>query len=335
VASVVGRDAELSVLDGALGAERDGGAVILVGGPGIGKSTLWEAAVRSARGRGVRVLLARPSASEARLAFAGLIDLCDRLEPEALAVLPPPQRAALEAALLRAEAVGKPIASAAIAVGFLGVVRALAAHRRVLIALDDLPSLDSPSEEVLAFAARRLEGVDVRFLLARRPGRAGGLERELAVGLQRLTVGPLSLGAVRQLLFDRLGLSVTRQLMRRIMQATDGNPLFALEIGRSLVEHGAPSLGAEVPLPDSLEEMLGIRVARLSAPLRRVLLALALSEPLSAEQVTAVAGRVAVEDAVDAGVVLIDGQHVRASHPLLAAAVVKHSRAREPRELHL
>ena len=39
--------------------------------------------------------------------------------------------------------------------------------------------------------------------------------------------------------FERLELTVSRQFLRRIMDATGGNPLFALEIGRSLVEQGA------------------------------------------------------------------------------------------------
>lgn len=102
-ASVVGRDAELAVLDSAVSAERSGAAVILVGGAGIGKTTLWEAVVDSARARGLHVLVARPSGSELGLAFAGLIDLCDGLEPEVLDALPSPQRTALEAALLRVD----------------------------------------------------------------------------------------------------------------------------------------------------------------------------------------------------------------------------------------
>ena len=55
-----------------------------------------------------------------------------------------------------------------------------------------------------------------------------------------LTVGPLSLGAIRRLLSERLGLSLQRQHLRRVVETTLGNPLFALEIGRSFVELGVP-----------------------------------------------------------------------------------------------
>ena len=335
-ASVVGRDAELVVLESAVSAERAGAAVILVGGAGIGKTTLWEAVVDSARARGLHVLVARPSGSELGLAFAGLIDLCDGLEPEVLGALPSPQRTALEAALLRADPEGGRIAQAAVARGFLSVVRALAARGRVLVAVDDLQSLDPPSDEILAFMARRLEGAAVAFLLARRPGRVGALERFLVRGgLERVRVGPLGLGAIRRLLFERLELTVSRQFLRRIMDASGGNPLFALEIGRSLVEQRAPALEGEVPLPDSVEEMLGVRVARLRARVRRVLLAVSLSEHPRVDELLAMADPGALDDAVDAGVVVIEGQRVRPSHPLLAAAVQKCSRARERREVHV
>ena len=83
--SVVGRDVELSELDHLLREPEAGRGAVLVGGPGIGKTTLWEAAVAAARDRGERVLTARPSGSELELPFAGLIDLCDGLGQAELA----------------------------------------------------------------------------------------------------------------------------------------------------------------------------------------------------------------------------------------------------------
>ena len=69
-------------------------ALVLGGGAGIGKTTLWEAGIEMARGRGTRVLVVRPSGAETSLSFAALIDLCDRIEESALAELPAPQRTA-------------------------------------------------------------------------------------------------------------------------------------------------------------------------------------------------------------------------------------------------
>ena len=127
--------------------------LILAGGPGIGKTTLWQEGIDTARDRGLRVLVSRPSGAEARHSFAGLIDLCDGLDEQILATLPAPQRVALEVALLRTEPGGDRLGAQAIAVGFLGLAYKLSADAPLLIAIDDLQWLDRPSSDVLAFVA--------------------------------------------------------------------------------------------------------------------------------------------------------------------------------------
>src|SRR5581483_40261 len=82
---------------------RPGSSIVLIGAPGIGKTTLWESAVHSAREAGRCVLAARPSGGAAQLPFGGLIDLCDPVGEAELASLPGPQRRTLEEALMRAE----------------------------------------------------------------------------------------------------------------------------------------------------------------------------------------------------------------------------------------
>ncbi|MGH2794338.1 MAG: ATP-binding protein, partial [Actinomycetota bacterium] len=101
-AQIVGREPELGALRDFVGADASARACVLTGGPGIGKTTLWEAGVAAARGSGTRVLVARPSDAEARLAFAALTDLFDTVDIEALTAVPEPQRGALQIALLRA-----------------------------------------------------------------------------------------------------------------------------------------------------------------------------------------------------------------------------------------
>jgi DNA-binding CsgD family transcriptional regulator/tetratricopeptide (TPR) repeat protein len=307
-------------------------ALVLAGGPGIGKTTLWEAGVASARERGVRVLAARPSGTESWLSFAALVDLCTELDTGVLGDLPPPQRNALEVALLRAEPAAAPPEPRAIALGLLNLLRALARDAPLVVAIDDIPWLDAPSADALAFAARRLTSEPIAFLLARRPGQASVLERELDP--MRLQIGPLSLGATRRLLAERLGLSVPRPLLRHIVESTMGNPLFALEVGRTIVEQGLPPAGEDVPVPDAVEDLLSMRVAQLAAPLRRVLLAVALSGEIRVDELAAIGDAAAVEDALDRGLVRLDGDRVRASHPLLAAAARKRARRQERRALH-
>ena len=132
---------------------------------------------------------------------------------------------------------------------------------------------------------------------------------------------------MRRILSERFGLSLPRHVLRRVYESTLGNPLFALEVGRTLAARGAPALTEDLPLPDAVEDLLGTRVAQLDAPVRRLLLALALHADLRVPQLTAIGGPTAVEDAVDAGVILLDGDHARPAHPLLAAAAKTQARA--------
>ena len=185
MSEVIGREPELAVLEKFTGQGAPGLALLLIGGPGIGKTALWERGLHLARDRGIRVLAARPSGAEAELSFAGLFDLLEGIDIGAVGGLPVPQRRALEAALLRAEPMDAAPDRFAIAAGFLGVLRSLAASVPMLIAVDDLQWLDAASAEVLAFAARRARGQRFRFLLSRRSGAASGVERAVDEAVSR------------------------------------------------------------------------------------------------------------------------------------------------------
>ena len=154
-----------------------GARSFLIGGPGIGKTTLLVTAADSARDRSIRVLAARPSSSAAQRPFGGLMDLCDGLGEAEFAPLPAPRRRGLEAALMRAEPATEPGPTSAVALGLMGVVRGLAAGGPVVIAVDDLQWLDRSSAEAVAFVAGRLAGARVGFLLALRRVPRGFLRR--------------------------------------------------------------------------------------------------------------------------------------------------------------
>jgi hypothetical protein len=230
--------------------------------------------------RGLRVLSARGSGAETRLSSAALIDLLDGVGREELAAVPLPQLHALEVALFRAEPTGTPPEAHAIAVGLLNALRSLAAREPLLVAVDDIQWLDRASGDALAFAARRLAGEAVAFLLSRRPGSSSALERALeGRPLERLEVGYLSVGATRRVLSERLGLSLPRNVLRRVFETTLGNPLFTLEVGRALAARGTPAIGGDLPIPDEVEDVLGTRVAQRAGPVRTLLLALGAHGP--------------------------------------------------------
>ena len=166
---MIGREGELTALAGFLdGSESFPGAFVLAGEPGIGKTMLWRRGLELASARSYRVLSCSPSGSEAQLSFTGLGDLLENVLDEALAPLPTPQRRALAVALLLEDADGPPPDQRAIALAFLGALRALAQSEPVAVAVDDLQWLDSSSAFVLEFALRRLREERVAALLGLR-----------------------------------------------------------------------------------------------------------------------------------------------------------------------
>jgi DNA-binding CsgD family transcriptional regulator len=341
---LVGRRQELAAIDVFLEGEGAGPAALLLeGDAGIGKTLLWREGVERARTRGFRTLVATPAGAEVRLSFAGLGDLLGAVAAEALPSLPGPQRRALEVALLLAEADETP-ETRAIALGLVEVLRAVAGTGRVILAVDDLQWLDAPSGEVLAFALRRLDGEPLRLLVAMRSALGGGVPFELdrAFGdarLQRLRLGPLSLGAVYELVRTRLGLTLDRATLIRLHEASAGNPFFALEIGRELRRRGLElSPDQPLPLPGDLLVLLRERLGRLPARTRTLLLiAAALSRPTvglleaavgSPEEVAA-----DLEQALQAGVIELKGEQLRFTHPLLASVCYAQP-ARRRRQTH-
>lgn len=338
---VIGREQELAELTAFLAAV-DGlpAAFLLEGEAGIGKTSLWRAGLELARAHGYRVLRATPATAETRLSFAALGDLLEPVLAETLPELPAPQRRALEVALLLEDAEGPPPDHRAVSLAFLGALRAPAEAAPLLVAVDDVQWLDGPSAFVLEFALRRLREERILFLLTRRTdgGQAPlGLDRAFTdERLRRLTVGPLSLGALHRLLRDRLGLVLARPKLRRLHELSGGNPFFALELAHA-VERGSIRLEAGEPLPGNLSALVHERLEGLPADTRAALLvASALSQP-TLELVSGALGESsepALALALEAQVVELEGDRIRFTHPLLASGVYGTAQSDERRALH-
>jgi predicted ATPase len=164
---IVGREREIVEVERLLDRAASAPArLTLVGEPGIGKTTVWEAGVEAAERRGFRVLRARPAEAESSLAYAGLTDLLADVDERVFDGLPDPQRQGLGVALLRAAPDGAPTDARAVFAGFGSVVAALAEERPVVVAVDDLQWLDGPSARALEFVGRRLSDVPVALFTA-------------------------------------------------------------------------------------------------------------------------------------------------------------------------
>jgi DNA-binding CsgD family transcriptional regulator len=338
VEDIVGRAAELEALERWLDRPQPS-ALLIEGGAGIGKTTLWRRGVELADERGWRVLTASPAASEARLPFSAIGDLLEAAVSDVAAQLPPPQRHALEVALLLKGADGRPPDERAVAVAVLAALRALARDNSLLVAVDDVQWLDRSSADALAFVARRLEE-PVALLVAERRDEPGSvpleLDRAFTEPLARVELGPLSLGAIHRLLRSNLGLTFTRPALRRVHNACGGNPFFALEIGR-VVKEQPDALSEDAPLrvPADVAQLVRQRIERLSRAGRDAVLAAALQPQPTETTVELLSGRDGLEEAMAAGVLVVESKTLRFAHPLFAEAAMSLTPSSRRRDMHL
>jgi len=322
------RDAELSAIDAALAAAREGRgtAVVLEGISGIGKSALVQAATARAVAAGLTV----------RAGYGG--DL------EAAA----PWSVARQ--LYGAEAVAAGTADAGPGGLFAALhdlfwrTERLAEAAPVLLTVDDAHLVDAPSSLLLGFLARRLAGLPAVLVVAGRPvpeGGAGTLSQvAAAAGVGILEPRPLRVRGVAAML---RAAGVDPALAAECHAATGGTPLLVREVAVALAAPGPPGQAAP-----RIEEVAARGVAR--AALSQVaaagpdaiafVAALAvLDQAPGADLPTRLAGLPAgsgalCADALCAAGLLLEGPPLRFSHPLVREAVLSELPAARAATLH-
>ena len=344
IGGVVGRDGELATVWAFLDALPSGpSGLLLEGDAGIGKTTLWDAGVAGAAARSYIILSARPAESEATLSFAALGDLMDGVLDRVLPQLPSPQRRALKVALLMEDPVGSPPEPRAVCLAFLAAIRYLSVSGPVVIAIDDLQWLDLPSAAALEFAVRRLRSEPVGLLASARSGAGGHDGAATGAGLPdgrltRLYIGPLTVAAFEAALRASAGARLSRLTIRRLFDASGGNPFYGLELARALGRAGSePSPGEPLPVPADLRGVMRGRLSALTDDVQGVLLAAScLRSPTTTmlEQADGPAASAALRTAAMEGVVEFDGTRVRFTHPLLASAIYSEAPPDRRREAH-
>ena len=340
---LIGRDDELDAIRGTLDLAAAGGpaGLLVEGDAGIGKSVLLESVVATAAERGFRILTSRAAEAESSWSLLAVGDLLEDVPADVVDPLPPPQRRAVDVVMRRAEPDGRPVENATIGAGLRAVVAALAAEQPLLLVLDDLHWLDDASAAVIGYVLRRLTVERVAVVASRRlpePARLD-LTAVLRAGRSsRLQLTSLSLGAVRTLLAERIATPVTRATLVRIHDAAQGNPLFALEIARTLQQVGTPAIGQPLPVPDDVQGLIRRRVAELPAPTSDLLLRAALSGGVRTGLAPAALGLDGLGDLAEAeraGMVRLDGGVVRFAHPFHAAAILANASERDRRAMRL
>ncbi len=329
---LVGRQSERDALDSLLEAAHGGhgGALVLHGEPGVGKTALLDYAVEA--GREFRALRAAGVEGEMELPFAALQQLCSPFL-ERTEHLPEPQRHALAVGF--GLSAGEAPTPFLVGLAVLGLLSEVAEERPLVCAVDDAQWLDHASARSLAFVARRLLAENIALLFATRE-----LGATLA-GLPELDVEPLGQRDARALLESVLPARLDEQVLDRIVLETGGNPLALLELPRGLTPTqlaGGFGLPVAVPLSASIEESFTRRLATLPHDARRLLLIAAADPVGDPALVWRAAGRLGISepvaDLVESQGFLAFAPRVVFRHPLVRSAVYRASGVRARREAH-
>jgi hypothetical protein len=318
---LIGREVELGRLRALVGGE--GGAIVVAGRPGVGKSALLAAATAAAD----PLLAVTGVESEIALPFAGLRGLLEPVLGE-LDALPRAQARALRAALALERPAGPD--RGAVLHAFTALVAALAP---ITIAVDDVQWLDASSREAVAFLARRADriGAAVVVVHALRGQPLDGWPELPTLTVEELE-RPAAVAVAR-----RGGLAPA--VAEALVEAVGGNPLALLE-GPVELTAAQRSGGAALPdLPPAGRRLTGAYAARLArlpqATRQALLLAAASSDGAAAPLAMALGdGLGAFAAAEDDGLVAVGERVVRFSHPEVRAAVYHPARPTARRAPH-
>ncbi|MET7754637.1 AAA family ATPase [Streptomyces sp. NPDC005389] len=294
---IVGRDAEIELLDEALeGARRGAGrAVFLVGEAGIGKSRLAAECALRAYDRDMPVLRGRATSTGLVVPFRPLVEaLSSRFraagapdDPEldpyrpALAGLVPEWRAA-------ATAPGYAISLVELAEALLRLLAVLGREGGCVVLLEDLHDSDTETIAVVEYVADNVADLPVLLVGTLRPDPGPALDLALAAELRNTAsvteLGPLDETAVRHMVdacLDAAPGEVPPAAHRHLSERAGGNPYLVevlladlLDLGRLsradggwlLADHG------EATVPTGAVRSWARRLARLDEPVRELLL---------------------------------------------------------------
>ncbi|GAA3507896.1 LuxR family transcriptional regulator [Streptosporangium album] len=336
---ILGRAAELSRIEGLLGAVDGTGPQVLVltGEAGAGKSTLVGWTAEQGLARGLRTLRVRGSEAEAGLGLSGIHQLLHPLLPGD--ALPVNQRKALDRAFGMAAAQDDmTLDQLSLCMSVLTLISDAASRQPLLLLVDDAQWLDLGSVDVLGFLARRLEGKPTVMLLA---AREEAVPARFDRDFPHVAVGPLD-RAEAGVLLDAQPNPPRGRARTQILQQAAGNPLALIELSRAIARGRTGTSqdgGAALPLTTRLENLFAADLPGLPAPTREVLLLVAaagtgqLADLLrAAPSLDAVQ---ALAPAEGVGLVRVEDGQVLFRHPLVRSAVYQAASFSDRRQAHL
>jgi tetratricopeptide (TPR) repeat protein len=295
---LVGRETQLGLLRNwfAMAAAAQRQLVLVEGEAGVGKTRLLDefAAQLAGEGTPVRFLFGTATAPGTGRPFHAFTEaLLPALDPKDVAgslakLLPADAPVAAFAAFVRGAPGGEALSVDQARALFAASFRALAAQEPVYLVLDDLHLAGENSINLLAYLARDDRTTPLMVVASFRPvddthplyllSHGGRDERLRHLALPRL--GPKDVGALlREVLKSE---RLVQELGFRLIEKTEGNPFFILEVVRSLQhdrtltrrEDGAWTIAGtkvEIHVPDTVKEMIHTNLARLSEEDRELL----------------------------------------------------------------
>ena len=342
-----GRERELATGLDALrrAAAGDGGALLVTGALGIGKTRMIEALLAEAERRGFHTLRGTAHAAEGRAPYAPLVEALDPLalrRPELVGALTESARAALSRLLPSVPATGAPPAPVGrhrLFSAVAALVAAAAEERGAVLAIDDLNAAGEASVAVTHHLARAAVGERLLVIAGIRDEplpehvarvRSSLLERGAAL---ELALGPLDRDALAAVAQRAAGRPLPGTVVSTIQRSAAGNPFFAEELAAYADASG------EVAVSPRLHEVIARRLERLEPFGERRLAALAtIDDGFTREELIVLAGSARADEmlaeATAAGVL----EYARGSYRFRHAPVREELVARLPeatlRETH-
>jgi class 3 adenylate cyclase len=299
---LVGRDAELGQVLGCFDRLGSGLAQIvsIVGDAGMGKSRLVHEFRKRLKGREVELLEARCSSLTRAIPHSPWISMFrrwfgiesgddERTQTRKIAQRFTDESGAVDSGYvhlcwmlgLTPEGVERPSDESVKQGGFEAVARLIERTSErvpVVMLIEDLHWIDDASREVLELSLSRASIKRVMFLVTHRPDWHADWQSNAAITQLRLR--PLEDADAARIVAARAGGPVPREVEKRILRKADGNPFYLEELTRALVEDGTLALregvvratrsADEIRIPDTIGELLGARIDRLSPAAKRV-----------------------------------------------------------------
>ena len=330
------RRTERAAIDQVLDAVRGGfsGALVLRGGPGVGKSTLLKYAVEAAPE--LRVCGIAGVESEISMEFGGLHQLLVPCLPQ-LDDLPSPQRGALRVAF--GQEAGPPPERFLVGLAALTLLSRAAEAQPLLCIIDDAHWLDPESAQVLGFVARRLYADRVGLIA----GVGEPAVQQVFEQLPAITVDGLPDAEARELLRSVTGGGLSAQAVDRILADTRNNPLALVELGTQYTADqlsGRAVLPEPLPLGERLQEHFLRLVRTLPADAQAFALLAAADPGGDRGRLWRAADRAGIDpdaacaETAGAGVLEFPGSSVRFRYPLLRSVVYHGASAADRRQAH-